>query len=187
MLQLPMYAITASPAGAKIPACLHHKIYTHMYTLDAILDDASAARSDPLQRACDVRPPCCAVCGSWRKAWIIFVSRPHRASCRLTGMGIERLETPVAFITLIILKQQSTVFAEMARIRPRKDCWSLPMGPGPVTLSDAERCSATRAIINWADWGCEVITNYKDTNLKYKQRMQPDLIGYSAWSRRALC
>ena len=43
-------------ASAKERRILRRKIYTHMYTLDPILDDASAAHVNPLQRAWDVAP-----------------------------------------------------------------------------------------------------------------------------------
>jgi hypothetical protein len=43
-------------ASAKERRALRRKIYTHMYTLDSILDDASAAHVNPLQRAWDVAP-----------------------------------------------------------------------------------------------------------------------------------
>jgi hypothetical protein len=43
-------------AGAKERRALRRRIYTHMYTLDSILDEASAARVNPVQRAWDVAP-----------------------------------------------------------------------------------------------------------------------------------
>ncbi len=43
-------------ASAKVRRAMRRKIYTHLYTLDAILDDASTARLNPLQRAWDVAP-----------------------------------------------------------------------------------------------------------------------------------
>jgi glycosyltransferase involved in cell wall biosynthesis len=43
-------------ASAKERRALRRRIYTHMYTLDPILDEDSAARVNPLQRMWDVAP-----------------------------------------------------------------------------------------------------------------------------------
>jgi glycosyltransferase involved in cell wall biosynthesis len=43
-------------ASAKERRALRRSIYTHLYTLDSILDEASAARVNPLQRAWNVAP-----------------------------------------------------------------------------------------------------------------------------------
>ena len=89
-------------------------------------------------------------------------------------MTIERFKTPVAFIIFNRPQTTEAVFAEIARIRPQR-LLVIADGPWAGHPDDAERCSATRAIINWADWGCEVITNYSDTNLECKQRMSTGL------------
>ena len=74
------------------------------------------------------------------------------------------MRTPVAFL---IFNRP-----ELTRARLRQDCprsstqsyWSLPTVPVP-TGGEAEKCIATRAIIDRVDWKCDVLRNYSDTNL----------------------
>jgi hypothetical protein len=72
--------------------------------------------------------------------------------------------TPVAFIIFNRPDLTEHVFAEIARARPPK---LLVVADGPRTekAGEAEKCIATRAIIDRVDWKCDVLTNYSDTNL----------------------
>ena len=80
-------------------------------------------------------------------------------------------------VALIIFNRPDTtesVFAEIAKIKPHK---LLVVADGPRTNQpgEAEKVTATRAIIEQVDWDCEVITNYSDVNLGCKQRVSSGL------------
>ncbi|HEX8136043.1 MAG TPA: hypothetical protein VF544_00490 [Pyrinomonadaceae bacterium] len=79
------------------------------------------------------------------------------------------METPIA---LIIFNRPDTirrVFGEIARARPKK-LFVIADGPRAGHPADAEKCAATRAIINEVDWPCEVVTDYSEVNLGCKLR-----------------
>ena len=84
------------------------------------------------------------------------------------------IETPVAFIIFNRPQTTEAVFAEIARIRPQQ-LLVIADGPRAGHPDDAEKCSATRSIINRADWGCEVVTHYAETNLGCKRRVSTGL------------
>ncbi|MDH4199256.1 MAG: glycosyltransferase family 2 protein, partial [Spirochaetia bacterium] len=79
------------------------------------------------------------------------------------------LNTPVAFIIFNRPDTTERVFKEIARAKPSK---LLVIGDGPRVnrAGEAEKVTATRAIINQVDWDCEVIINYSDVNLGCKRR-----------------
>lgn len=81
-----------------------------------------------------------------------------------------KLTTPVAFIIFNRPETTGRVFAEIAKARPPK---LLVVGDGPRAsrLGEAERVTATRAVIDAVDWPCEVLTNYSDVNLGCKRRV----------------
>ena len=80
------------------------------------------------------------------------------------------LNTPVAFIIFNRPDTTERVFKEIARAKPSK---LLVIGDGPRVnrAGEAEKVTATRAIINQVDWDCEVIINYSDVNLGCKRRV----------------
>jgi hypothetical protein len=84
------------------------------------------------------------------------------------------IETPIAF--LIFNRPDTTlrVFKEIAKVRPPK-LLVIADGPRSSHLNEADKCVATRAIINQVDWDCEVLTNYSDTNLGCKKRVSSGL------------
>ena len=47
--------------------------------------------------------------------------------------------------------------------------------PRPNRPGEAERCTATRAIIDRVDWNCEVLKNYSDVNLGCQKRVSSGL------------
>jgi len=81
-----------------------------------------------------------------------------------------RLATPVVFIIFNRPDTTARVFAEIARARP-------PMllvvadGPRRDRPGEADRCAATRAIIDQVDWPCQVLTEYSGTNLGCRNRV----------------
>lgn len=82
----------------------------------------------------------------------------------------DQLRTPVAFIIFNRPDTTARVFAEIAEARPRK-LLVIADGPRPHKSGEAERCAATRAIIDRVDWDCEVLRNFSDTNLGCRNRV----------------
>lgn len=85
-----------------------------------------------------------------------------------------QLKTPVAFI---IFKRPDTtkkVFEAIRRAKPPK-LFVIADGPREDKPGEAEKCAATRAIIDSIDWECETIENYSETNLGCKKRVATGL------------
>lgn len=80
------------------------------------------------------------------------------------------LSTPVAFI---IFNRPDTTIRVFEAIRQAKPQQLLVIADGARVdrAHEAEKCIATRAIIDRVDWECEVITNYSDINLGCKRRV----------------
>ncbi|MCX5871008.1 MAG: glycosyltransferase family 2 protein [Deltaproteobacteria bacterium] len=81
-----------------------------------------------------------------------------------------QLKTPVAFIIFNRPDTTKRVFAEIAKAKPPK-LLVIADGPRANRSGEAEKCAATRAIINQVDWDCEVLTNFSDVNLGCKNRV----------------
>lgn len=81
-----------------------------------------------------------------------------------------QLSTPVAFIIFNRPDTTERVFAEIAKARPPK-LLVIADGPRANRSGEAEKCVATRAIIERVDWPCEVLTNYSEVNLGCKRRV----------------
>jgi hypothetical protein len=84
------------------------------------------------------------------------------------------LSTPVAFIIFNRPDTTEKVFQAIRQAQPQK-LLVIADGPRSDRLGEAEKCAATRAIINRVDWECEVLTNYSDINLGCKQRVSSGL------------
>jgi hypothetical protein len=80
------------------------------------------------------------------------------------------MKTPVAFIIFNRPDTTEKVFEAIRQAKPPK---LLVVADGPRTdrPGEAEKCAATRAIINRVDWECEVFTNFSDINLGCKKRV----------------
>ena len=74
------------------------------------------------------------------------------------------METPVVFLIFSRPATTERVFEEIRRSRPTK-LFVVADGARPDRLGEAEKCAATRAVIEKVDWDCEVLTNYSDINL----------------------
>ena len=84
------------------------------------------------------------------------------------------LKTPVAFI---IFKRPDTtkkVFETIRQAKPSK-LFIIADGPHKERGGEAEKCAATRAIIDSIDWDCEVLKNYSEINLGCKERVATGL------------
>ncbi len=84
------------------------------------------------------------------------------------------MKTPVAFI---IFKRPNTTERVFEAIRQAKTPKLFVIADGPRIdhPGEAEKCEATRAIIERIDWDCEVIKNYSDTNLGCAKRVSSGL------------
>ncbi|MEH1835701.1 MAG: glycosyltransferase family 2 protein [Nostoc sp.] len=84
------------------------------------------------------------------------------------------METPVTFI--IFKRPQTTekVFDAIRQAKPTK-LFVIADGPRTDREGEAEKCEATRAIIERVDWNCEVIKNYSDINLGCAKRVSSGL------------
>ena len=60
-------------------------------------------------------------------------------------------------------------------VRAAKPSRVLVVADGPRDERDAKLCAATRDVIASANWECEVLTNYADTNLGLKRRVETGL------------
>jgi hypothetical protein len=74
------------------------------------------------------------------------------------------MKTPVALLIFNRPDKTEKVLEVIRQIKPRK-LLVVADGPRQDHPSDAERCKATRAVIDTVDWYCEVLKNYSDTNL----------------------
>jgi len=84
------------------------------------------------------------------------------------------LQTPVAFI---IFKRPDTTERVFETIRQAKPPKLLVVADGPRSdrPGEAEKCAATRTIIDRVDWDCEVLKNYSEANLGCRQRVASGL------------
>jgi hypothetical protein len=80
------------------------------------------------------------------------------------------MKTPVVFIIFNRPEQTKRVFEAIRAVQPSK-LFVIADGPRKEKLGEAEKCAATRAVINGVDWQCELITNYSDINLGCKKRV----------------
>lgn len=81
-----------------------------------------------------------------------------------------QLRTPVAFIIFNRPDTTERVLAEIAKARPPK-LLVVADGPRLDRPGEAEKCMATRAVIDRVDWDCEVLTNFSAANLGCKNRV----------------
>ncbi|MEL6929236.1 MAG: glycosyltransferase [Cyanobacteria bacterium J06600_6] len=82
--------------------------------------------------------------------------------------------TPVILLVFKRPEQTAQVFEMVRQVKPPK---LLVVADGPRTdkPGEAEKCAATRAIIDRVDWDCEVYTNFSDVNLGCKNRVSSGL------------
>lgn len=89
-------------------------------------------------------------------------------------MYLDNIKTPIAFIIFNRPDTTARVFAAIAKAKPSK-LLVVADGPRKDRVGEAEKCAATRAIIDQVDWPCEVLTNYSDVNLGCKNRVSSGL------------
>lgn len=82
-----------------------------------------------------------------------------------------QLTTPVAFFIYNRPETTAQVFAQIRNARPPK-LLLIADGPRAEQPADAEKCAATRAIVDCVDWDCEIFKSYSDINLGMGKRQR---------------
>lgn len=75
-----------------------------------------------------------------------------------------KLNTPIALIIFNRPEKTKRVLEAIQQAKPSK-LLVVADGPRVDRPGDAEKCAATRAVIDSIDWDCEVLKNYAETNL----------------------
>jgi hypothetical protein len=84
------------------------------------------------------------------------------------------METPVAFVIFKRPHTTEKVFQAIRQAKPSK-LFVIADGARVDHLDEAEKCEATRKIIDKVDWKCEVFKNYSDVNLGCGKRLPSGL------------
>jgi hypothetical protein len=84
------------------------------------------------------------------------------------------VNTPIAFFIFNRPDTTARVFEAIRQAQPSK-LLVVADGPRSTRPGEAEKCAATRAIIDQVDWECEVLTNYSDVNLGCRHRVSSGL------------
>jgi hypothetical protein len=84
------------------------------------------------------------------------------------------LDTPIAFLIFNRPDVTERVFNAIATARP-KTLLVVADGPRADRAGEAEKCRATRAIIDRVDWPCDVRRNFADANLGCRRRVSSGL------------
>lgn len=87
-------------------------------------------------------------------------------------MDTYAVKTPVVLFIFNRPEETARMFAEVARARPSR---LLVVADGPRNEAEAENCNAARRIVEAADWDCELLTNFSETNLGCKRRVSSGL------------
>ena len=80
------------------------------------------------------------------------------------------MKTPVALIIFNRPDCTARVFKAVAKAKPEK-LLVIADGPRSNKPDDAEKCAATRAVIEQVDWDCQVLTEYSHINLGCRKRV----------------
>ncbi|BAZ48974.1 hemolytic protein HlpA-like protein [Nostoc sp. NIES-4103] len=80
------------------------------------------------------------------------------------------MTAPVAFFIFNRPALTLKVFEAIRQAKPQK-LFVIADGPRTERPNEAQKCAATRAVIEQVDWDCEVFKNYSDVNLGCGQRV----------------
>jgi hypothetical protein len=78
-------------------------------------------------------------------------------------------------VVLLVYARPDTTRRLVDIVRVARPPRVLVVADGPRGLEDAALCEETRAVVEQADWNCEVLTNYADANLGLKRRVESGL------------
>lgn len=81
---------------------------------------------------------------------------------------------PVIFIIFNRTDTTRQTFEKIRAAKP-KELLVIADGPHPDKPGDADKCEATRAIINEVDWDCEVTRNFSEENMGIRLRISSGL------------
>jgi hypothetical protein len=95
-------------------------------------------------------------------------------SVRYSDNDERQLITPVVFIIFKRPDVTERVFKVIRQAKPRK-LLIIADGPRIDRPGEAEKCAATRAVIEGVDWDCEVLKNYSEINLGCAKRVSGGL------------
>lgn len=95
------------------------------------------------------------------------------------------MNTPVAFLIFNRPDVTARVFDSIRRARPAQ-LLVVADGPRPERPGEAEKCAATRAIIDRVDWDCDVRRCFSDVNLGCGPRVATGLDWVFAEADRAI-
>jgi hypothetical protein len=84
------------------------------------------------------------------------------------------MKTPIAFLIFNRPETTERVFAAIRAAQPEQ-LLVIADGPRSNRPGEADRCAATRAIIEQVDWPCQVLTNYAAENLGCRKRVASGL------------
>ncbi len=84
------------------------------------------------------------------------------------------LTTPVVFIIFNRPDTTQQVFEAIRRARPKK-LYVIADGPRKDRPEEAERCAATRAVVEAVDWKCDVKKKYSSQNMGCGERISTGL------------
>ncbi|MGB5969406.1 MAG: glycosyltransferase family 2 protein [Spirulinaceae cyanobacterium] len=85
-----------------------------------------------------------------------------------------QLTTPVVFIIFNRSDTTKKVFEVLRQVKPPK-LFVIADGARNNRAGEAEKCAATRAVIEGIDWDCQVLKNYSEVNLGCKKRVATGL------------
>lgn len=83
-------------------------------------------------------------------------------------------KTPVIFLIFKRPDVTAQVFEAIRQVKPPK-LFIVADGPRSDKPNEAEKCAATRAILDQVDWDCQVFKNYSDVNLGCQKRVSSGL------------
>ncbi len=84
------------------------------------------------------------------------------------------INTPVIFIIFKRTDTTQKVFEAIREAKP-KQLLIIADGPREQKIGEAEKCAATRKVVEAVDWDCQIFQNYSDVNLGCKQRVATGL------------
>ncbi|NEP18054.1 MAG: glycosyltransferase family 2 protein [Leptolyngbya sp. SIO4C1] len=84
------------------------------------------------------------------------------------------MSTPVVLIVFNRPDTTQQVLEAIQQVQPRK-LFVIADGPRQEVSADAEKCAATRKLLEAVEWDCELLTNFADTNMGLKRRVSTGL------------
>src|SRR5689334_22463077 len=84
------------------------------------------------------------------------------------------MRTPVVFTIFNRPEITARVFSEIAKAKPPR-LYVIADGPRLSRPGEADKCAATRKIVESVDWNCVVRWNYSEANLGPRKRLSTGL------------